>query len=77
MSMQVQNYAKMSADGLASVEAEVGGHRTIDDVLKWGFTQGSATISRQIISDVIVQDEFTHDLIVPWREGLVLVYGTT
>ena len=27
--------------------------------------------------EVVVQDEFTHDVMVPWRDGLVLVYETT
>jgi hypothetical protein len=31
----------------------------------------------EVVAEVIVQDEFTHDAIVPWREPLVLVYGTT
>ena len=31
----------------------------------------------QVVADVIVQDEFTHDVLIPWREGLVLVYDTT
>lgn len=29
------------------------------------------------VSDVIVQDEFTHDVVIPWRQGLHLVFDTT
>jgi len=37
----------------------------------------AGTFIPQVVADVIVQDEFTHDVVVPWREGLVLVYDTT
>jgi hypothetical protein len=30
-----------------------------------------------VVANIIVQDEFTHDVIVPYRDGLVLVYDTT
>lgn len=30
-----------------------------------------------VITDVIVQDEFTHDVIIARRDGLVLVLGST
>jgi len=75
--MRVENHANLSASELARIRSEVRGHRTIEDVLKWGFAQQSPAMVRTIIGDVIVQDEFTQDLIVPWREGLVLVYGAT
>jgi hypothetical protein len=75
--MSVLNYANLSLSELAEVEAEVGVHRTIEDVLKWGFAGTSAGVRREVIGEVVVQDEFTHDLIVPWRAPLVLVYGAT
>ena len=30
-----------------------------------------------VVCDVIVQDEFTHDVVLPWQRGLHLVYDTT
>jgi hypothetical protein len=30
-----------------------------------------------IVSDVVIQDEFTHDVVVPRRNGRTLVFGTT
>jgi hypothetical protein len=75
--MSVLNCGNLSAADLAEVEAQVGGHRTIEDVLKWGFAQSSTTMRREIIGEVVAQDEFTHDLIVPWQDELVLVYGAT
>ena len=31
----------------------------------------------EALTEVVVQDEFTHDVVVPWRDGLYLVYDTT
>lgn len=29
------------------------------------------------VSNIVTQDEYTHDVIVPWSERLVLVFDTT
>ena len=75
--MQVTNRAKLSAEKLAQIQSELGEHRTLTDVLNWGFRQTAESVHPQIISDVIVQDEYSHDVIVPWRDGLAIVYGST
>jgi hypothetical protein len=75
--MQVTNRANLSAEQLGEIESEFAEHRTLTDVLNWGFKQTEGSVHPQIISDVIVQDEYSHDVIVPWRDGLVVVYGTT
>ena len=55
---------------LASVVAL---HRGLDDIFAWGRTQSPPVLP----ADVIKQDEFTHDVLVPLREDRWLVYGTT
>jgi len=75
--MRVKNQANLHPDRFADVEAEIQGHCKIEDILKWGFAQDRGSIHPQVIAEVVTQDEFTHDLIVPWRDGLVLVYGAT
>jgi hypothetical protein len=75
--MQVTNRTHLSAEQLAQIESEFGAHRTLTDVLNWGFRQPAGSVHPQVVSDVIVQDEYSHDAIVPWRDGLVVVYGTT
>jgi hypothetical protein len=46
-------------------------------VMAWALSHPPGTFIPSVVAEVIVQDEFTHDVIVPWREGLVLVYDTT
>jgi hypothetical protein len=75
--MRVVNYANLSAGQLAAIEGELSGQHNLNDVMKWAFAHPPGVFIPTIISEVIVQDEFTHDVVVPWRDGLVLVYDTT
>ena len=47
--------------------------RMLEDVVRWGY---SLTPTREI-ADVVVQDEFSHDVLLPWERGLYLVFDTT
>ena len=47
--------------------------RTLGPVLDWLRVQDPPRIVREIIT----QDEYTHDVIVPWSERLVLVFDAT
>ena len=48
-------------------------HATLDDVLDWCRSQSP----RKDLAHVVVQDEFTHDVIVPIGGGLHAVHDTT
>lgn len=47
--------------------------RTLEEVVRWGLAQKPPLL----IQDVVVQDEYTHDVVIPYRDGLYLVYDTT
>lgn len=51
-------------------------HKGLADVLAWAATKPKADVHPQIVAEVITQDEFTHDVIVPYRD-VFLVYDTT
>ena len=38
----------------------------LQDVVRW-----------RLVASVVVQDEYTHDVVVPWDDGLYLAYDTT
>lgn len=42
-------------------------------LLHWGLQREPPLV----IADVVVQDEFTHDVLMPYRDGLFLVFDTT
>ncbi|MEQ1765475.1 MAG: hypothetical protein ABL984_20265 [Pyrinomonadaceae bacterium] len=63
--------------GLSEIErANIAGHKGLTDVLAWAATKPKADVHPHIVAEVITQDEFTHDVIVPYRD-VFLVYDTT
>jgi hypothetical protein len=58
---------------LAEVAAAIAGHWTLKTVLDWCLAQTPPILN----ADVVTQDEFTHDLIVPLPSGTYLVYDST
>ena len=75
--MRVVNRAELPAEQLAGIERELSGQQNLGDVMKWSLAHPAGVFMLTVIAGVVVQDEFTHDVIVPWRDGLVLVYDTT
>ena len=75
--MRVVDKAGLTPEQLASIERELSGQQNLNDVMKWSLAQPRGTFIPSVVADVVVQDEFTHDVIVPWRDSLVLVYDTT
>ncbi len=54
----------------------INGHRGLADVLAWAATKPKSEVHPQNVAEVITQDEYNHDIIVPYRD-LFLVYDTT
>lgn len=75
--MRIVNRANLSAEQLAAVERELARQQNLNDVMKWALAHPAGVFTPAVIAGVVVQDEFTHDVIVPWRDNLVLVYDTT
>ncbi|WP_428267620.1 hypothetical protein [Haliangium sp.] len=65
--------AGLSEARRAELERAVARHDTLAEVIRWGVAQKPPCV----VVDVVVQDEFTHDVILPYRDGLHLVYDTT
>ena len=75
--MRVGNHANLEPLEVARVEGELAGQQNLKDVMRWALSHPKGVFIPSIVAQVIVQDEFTHDVIVPYRDGLVLVYDTT
>ncbi len=74
--MKITNLANISNDELAKLEQELGEPQNLAQVLLWAKSRPKGEFCPKVISEVIVQDEFTHDCIVPFRDYF-LVYDTT
>lgn len=53
--------------------ARLAGQQTLEDVVRWGLSRTPP----RLIARVVVQDEYTHDVVLPWEEGVYLAYDTT
>ena len=89
----MDNRAGVTGDDLDKITALVAGQVTLEDVTRWALSQTPPRVfsrSRGAAEkgaweakgpgfDVYVQDEFTHDVVIPYDvEGrLCLVYDTT
>jgi hypothetical protein len=72
----IRDRAGLPPDQLKSLEAGLANVQSLSDVISWGRDQPPGVVSPAVIADVVIQDEFTHDAIVPWRNG-ALVFGST
>jgi len=73
---EVKNRTNLSEKDFESISADFKEHQSLQDLLRWAERQPEGTLIPGAIADLVVQDEFTHDLVVPWQ-NLFIVYGTT
>lgn len=75
--MHVVTQGVIDAAQFDRIAEQVSQQQNLKDMMAWALSQPKGTFGPHVVSEVIVQDEFTHDVIVPWINGLVLVYDTT
>lgn len=71
--MEIEWRAPVGEDVRRSVTALLGTQRTLEDVSRWGL----ALTPVRIIEAVVVQDEYTHDVVIAHPAGVYLVYDAT
>ena len=72
----ILNYSTGADVAIADLIQEIGAHDSLRDVLAWAGGKPKSDFHPHVVAEVITQDEFTHDVIVPYRD-LFLVYDTT
>jgi hypothetical protein len=77
MPIRVLNYANLPGEVIAGIESELAEQYALKDLMAWALSDSEKRFIPGVVKDVVVQDEFTHDVIVPWGPELVLVYDTT
>ena len=75
--MRIVNYANLSPEQLSRLESELARQQNLNDVMQWALAQPQGIFRPSIVADVVVQDEYTHDVIIPYRDNLFLVYDAT
>jgi hypothetical protein len=71
--MWIEKTAQVSRELHVSLEREVLNLGSLQEVVRWAF----ALKPPRDIADVIVQDEYSHDVVIPWIDNLVLAFDTT
>ncbi|HVG63787.1 MAG TPA: hypothetical protein VNA24_34805 [Hyalangium sp.] len=64
--------AGLGSELLAVLKTELEPLTILQNVIRWGFAQKPPSD----VADVVIQDEFTHDVVLPWRH-VFLVFDTT
>lgn len=63
--------------GLSSEEVDmIRRPRDLEEVLRWGFGQPLPERCAEVIADFVVHDEFSHDVLVPWRDRWLVYHAT-
>ena len=74
--MRVVNQSQLPAERISELEEIIPAHENLRELMHWALDHPGEFLP-QVVKEVVIQDEFTHDVVVPWREGLVIVYDTT
>jgi len=73
VAISLTDFAHLQPDEHEDLARVVAEHQGLDDIFAWGRRQSPPVHP----ADVIKQDEFTHDVLVPFPNGRWVVYGTT
>lgn len=63
----------LGPEELARLTAEMAALHMLGDVVRWAARQRPS----RAIADIITQDEYTHDVVLLYRDSLYLVFDTT
>jgi hypothetical protein len=69
--MNLTNYTPIPDDQVSVLSTELSQHRALTQVIEWVIA------NKAPFPSVVAQDEFTLDVVVRWRDELVVVYDTT
>jgi hypothetical protein len=71
--MQIHDFAGMTGEERQALSRVLETQESLDDVFAWGRTQSPPIVPE----DVVIQDEFSYDALVPFTEQRWVVYATT
>lgn len=74
--MKIENLANLSENEFTEIDNELAKLKTLGQVLSWASAKPKSDFLPQIVAEVITQDEFTNDVIIPYKD-FFLVFDTT
>jgi hypothetical protein len=70
--LQLTDRAGLAPDVVQALSRALEGLTSLQAVLQWAFARTPPSDVRE----VVVQDEYSHDVVIPWRDHF-LVFDTT
>lgn len=74
--MKVINADNISDEKLEQIKRVLPKAENLLQVMNWTKSQPKKDFLPQIVAEVVVQDEFTHDVVIPYKD-VFLVFDTT
>ena len=74
--MKIANLADLPEEEFVVLKDLLAKRKTLGQVLAWANSASKNDFLPQIVAEVVTQDEFTHDVIIPYK-NLFLVCDTT
>ena len=74
--MKIVNNAEISEDYFIKLKSDLTNIKTLGQVLSWASSKIKDDFLPHIVAEVVQQDEFTNDVIIPYKD-LFLVFDTT
>jgi hypothetical protein len=71
--MLLDDRAGLDADEARRLLRELEPLGSLHALIQWGLRRDPSLI----VADVVIQDEYTHDVVMPYRECRFLVFDTT
>ena len=71
--MRIHDFAGTTVEESEALARVLEAHESIDHVFEWSRRQSPPVVPQ----DVIVRDEFSYDVLVPFTEERWVVYATT
>ena len=71
--MEIANHTSLPDGSFAELTSALPVFGTLMELVAWGSKQAPPVI----LKETVALDEYSHEVIVPWRENLWLVYGST
>jgi hypothetical protein len=71
--MRLDDRAGLDAGEARALIGELEPLGSLHALIHWGLRRDPSLI----VADVVIQDEFTHDVVMPFRDDLFLVFDTT
>jgi len=76
MAMKVINADNFSQEKIEQIKQILPKAENLLQVMNWINSQPKSNFLPQIVAEVVVQDEFTHDVVIPYQD-VYLVFDTT